>query len=120
MLAEKGKCQREVFLKIVDVADRKQRQRLGGVFQDILKVIEERRKPMEQKIEREWISIGCPEGKENTLVMCEWDIVSEKGRILRRTLMLIDCHNPQLTEFERTDCNWGCERAIARRERKEL
>ena len=31
---------------------------------------------MEQKIEREWKSIVCPEGKERTMVMCEWDIVS--------------------------------------------
>ena len=41
---------------------------------------------MEQKIEREWISIVCPEGKEKILVMCKWDIVSREGRIFRRTL----------------------------------
>ncbi len=73
---------------------------------------------MGQKIEREWISIGCPEGRENALVMCEWDIVLEKGQILRRTLRLIDSHNLQLTEFGGTDCYWGCERLIARRESK--
>jgi len=75
---------------------------------------------MEQKIEREWIFIGCPEGRENASVMCEWDIVLEKGHILRRTLRLIDCHNLQLTEFGGTDCNWGCKRLIARRECKSL
>jgi hypothetical protein len=29
---------------------------------------------MEQKIEREWKSIVCPEAKGNTMVMCEWEI----------------------------------------------
>jgi hypothetical protein len=55
---------------------------------------EERRETMEQEVEREWQSILCREKEEKAWVMCEWDIVSEKGRILRRTLRLIDCHNP--------------------------
>ena len=54
------------------------------------------------------------------MVMCEWDIVSGEGRIFRRTLKQIDCFNPKLTEFGGTDCNWGCERVISKRERKEL
>ena len=73
---------------------------------------------MEQKVDRESIFIGCPEGKEDTLVTCELDIVLEKGCTLRRTLRLIDCHNLQLAEFGGTDCCWGCERFIARRESK--
>ena len=75
---------------------------------------------MEQRIEREWKSIVCPEGKEENLVMCEWDIVSAEGRIFRRTLKQIDCFNPKLTQFGGTDCNWGCEGVIAKRERKGL
>ncbi len=75
---------------------------------------------MEQKVEREWQSILCREKEEKALVMCEWDIISEKGRILRRTLRLIDCHNPRLAEFGGTDCNWGCERVIAKGERREV
>ncbi len=51
---------------------------------------------MEQKIEREWKSIRCPERKEKTLVMREWDIFSREGRIFRRTLKQIDCFNPKL------------------------
>ena len=54
------------------------------------------------------------------MVMCEWDIVSDGGRIFRRTLKQIDCRNPKLTEFGETDCNWNCEGVIAKRERKEL
>ena len=75
---------------------------------------------MEQKIEREWKTIVCNEGKEGTSVMCEWDVVSEGGRILRRTLKQIDCYHPKLTEFGGVDCNWGCEKIIAKRERKDL
>ncbi len=75
---------------------------------------------MEQKIERELKTIICPEGKAKTLVMCEWDIVSSEGSIFRRTLKQIDCFNPKLTEFGGTDCNWGCERVIAKRERKDI
>ncbi len=67
---------------------------------------------MEQKIEREWKSIVCPDGKAKSVVMCEWDILSEKGRILKKTLKQIDCHNPGLTEFGGTDCSWVCEKAI--------
>jgi hypothetical protein len=82
--------------------------------------IEERKKAMEQKIEREWKSIVCPEGKEGTMVMCEWDIVSGGGRIFRRILKQIDCRNPKLTEFGGTDCNWSCERVVAKREYRDL
>jgi hypothetical protein len=72
---------------------------------------------LEEAREREWKSILCPEGKCKTLVMCEWDVVSKGGRILKRTLKQIDCHNPQLTEFGGIDCNWGCEGVIGKRER---
>ena len=74
---------------------------------------------MEQKIERECVSIVCPEGKEKTEVMCEWAIVSREGRIFRRTLKLIDCNHPKLSEFGGIDCRWGCERIIAGRERRD-
>ena len=59
---------------------------------------------MEQKIEREWRSILCPEIEDRTLIMVEWNIVSEKGRILKRNLRQIDCYHPQLTKFGGTDC----------------
>jgi len=49
--------------------------------------------------------------------MFEWGVVSKGGRILKRTLKQIDCHNPQLTEFGGIDCNWGCEGVIGKRER---
>ena len=71
---------------------------------------------MKQKMEREWKSIICPDWKEKTVVMCEWDILSEDGRILKRTLKQIDCHNPRLTEFGGTDRRWVCEKAIAKEE----
>jgi hypothetical protein len=72
---------------------------------------------LEEAREREWKSILCPEGKCKTLVMCEWDVVSKGGRILKRTLKQIDCHNAQLTEFGGIDCKWGCEGVIGKRER---
>jgi hypothetical protein len=71
---------------------------------------------MEQKIERKWKSIVCPDGKEKSVVMCEWDILSEEGRILKRTLKQIDCHNAKLTEFGGADCNWACRKVIAKEE----
>ena len=49
--------------------------------------------------------------------MVEWDIVSEKGRLLERSLRQIDCHHPRLTQFGGEDCEWGCEGVIGRRER---
>jgi hypothetical protein len=73
---------------------------------------------MEQKIEREWKSIICPVGKAKSVVVCEWDIFSEEGYILKRTLKQIDCHNPRLTELGGTDCSWVCEKAIAKEEMK--
>jgi hypothetical protein len=69
---------------------------------------------MGQKIEREWKSIVCPDWKEKTAVMREWNILFEKGNGLQRTLTLIDCHNPRLSEFGGADCNWACEKAIAK------
>jgi len=72
---------------------------------------------MEQKIEREWRSIRCPGREDKVLVMIEWDVASEKGRIVSRSLRQIDCHAPELTRFGGVDCERGCERVIAKRER---
>ena len=72
---------------------------------------------MEKAKEREWRSIVCPEGKCKTVVMCEWDLVSKGGRILKRTLNQIDCHNPRLAAFGGEGCQWGCEGVIRKRER---
>ncbi len=69
---------------------------------------------MEHKIEREWKSIVCPEAKAESVVMCEWDILSEGGHIRKRSLRKIDCHNPKLTQLNGIDCGWKCERAIGR------
>jgi len=71
---------------------------------------------MAQKIAREWKSIVCPVGKAQSLVMSEWNILSDEGRILKKTLKQIDCHNPGLSEFGGTDCNWACRRVIAKEE----
>jgi hypothetical protein len=73
---------------------------------------------MGQEIEREWKSIVCSDGKEKSVIMCEWNILSEEGRILKRTLKQIDCHNPKLTEFGGPDCSWACEKAITTEEKK--
>jgi len=67
---------------------------------------------MEKRIERQWKSIVCPDGKEESVVMCEWNILSEEGRILKRVLKQIDCHNPRLIEFGGKDCSWTCEKLI--------
>jgi len=72
---------------------------------------------LEQKTEREWKSIICPRGKDKTLIMVEWNIISEKGRILKRTLRQIDCHHPPLTRLGGYGCEWGCEEVIGKRER---
>jgi hypothetical protein len=80
-------------------------------------VLEEKEETLEQKIEREWKSIRCPGRKDKTSVMVEWNIVSEKGRILKKGLRQIDCHHPHLTKFGGTDCEWGCERVIEKTER---
>jgi len=72
---------------------------------------------LEQKTEREWKSIICPRGKDKTLIMVEWNITSEKGRILKRTLRQIDCHHPPLTVLGGWGCEWGCEAVIGKRER---
>jgi len=71
---------------------------------------------MEQKIAREMKSVVCPDVKEKAIVMCEWNILSEMGRILKKTLKQIDCHNPKLTEFGGADCNWAWRRIIAKEE----
>jgi hypothetical protein len=72
---------------------------------------------VERVTEREWKTILCPEGKGKSLVMCEWDIELEKGRIFRRNLKQIDCCNPMLIILGGEDCNWKCEEVIAKRER---
>ncbi len=72
---------------------------------------------MEQKIEREWKSIACPNRKAQSLVMFEWDVLSEGDRILKKTLRQIDCHHPGLSEFGGKDCSWACHRAIVKEER---
>jgi len=70
---------------------------------------------LEQKIEREWKSIKCPGRGEKTAIMVEWDIVSQKGRILKRSLRQIDCQHPRLTEFGGEDCTWGCAAVIGKK-----
>jgi hypothetical protein len=72
---------------------------------------------MEQKIEREWRPIRCPGKEDQVLVMIEWAVASEKGRILSRRLRQIDCRDPELTRFGGADCQWGCEKVIAKREK---
>ena len=49
--------------------------------------------------------------------MVEWDIISEKARILKKSLRQIDCRHPQLTQFGGVDCEWRCEGVIGKRER---
>ena len=71
---------------------------------------------MEQKVEREWKNILCPENKDKTRVMCEWDVVSKQGRIIKKTLKQIDCSNPKLIEFGGADCHWTCEKVLAKAE----
>lgn len=70
-----------------------------------------------QTNEREWRSINCPGGRGKTRIMCEWEIVSEKGRILKRSLKQVDCRNPGLADLGGKDCGWGCERALLKQER---
>jgi hypothetical protein len=71
-------------------------------------------KPMS---EREWKSVSCPEGKGKTRIGCEWEVVSEKGRVLNRVLKQIDCQNPRLADLGGEDCRWGCEKVLLKRER---
>ena len=73
---------------------------------------------MEQKVEREWKNILCPESNNKAWVMCEWDTLSRQGRILKRSLKEIDCRNPGLTEFGGTDCHWTCEKVLAKAEKR--
>jgi len=77
----------------------------------------ETRRALEEVREREWKSILCPERQCRTIVMCEWEVLSKEGRILKRTLRQIDCHHPQLVEMGGIDCEWGCERVLGKRER---
>jgi len=72
---------------------------------------------MEEKIDREWKSIRCPGREDRVLVMIEWVVISEKGRILSRSLRQIDCHSPHLTRFGGVDCERGCEKVIGKREK---
>jgi len=72
---------------------------------------------LEEVREREWNSILCPERQCRTMVMCEWDVLSKEGRILKRTLRQIDCHHAELVRFGGMDCKWGCEEVIRKRER---
>ena len=78
--------------------------------------IDERRTPEETR-EGEWNAILCPERQCGTMVMCEWVVFIKEGRILKRTLRQIDCHNAELVQFGGTDCKWGCEGVIRKRER---
>ena len=71
---------------------------------------------MEQRVERKWESIVCPDGKAQSVVMSEWNILSGETGILKKTLRQMDCHNPRLAELGGTDCSWGCEKAIAKEE----
>jgi len=55
--------------------------------------------------------------KGKTLIMVDWEIVSEKDRILKKSLRQIDCHRPQLAQFGGADCKWGCEGLFGEREK---
>jgi len=77
----------------------------------------ESRKDLKEVREREWNSILCPEKQCRAVVMCEWDVLSKEGRIFKRTLRQIDCHNAELVQFGGMDCKWGCEEVMRKRER---
>jgi len=79
--------------------------------------LSEGREALEQRIEREWKSILCPGDKERTRVMVEWEILSKKGRIFKRTLKQIDCCHSKLTVLGGTDCDWKCKGVIIKREK---
>jgi hypothetical protein len=72
---------------------------------------------LEQKIEREWKTILCPGERDKTFIMMEWDVLSEKGRILKKSLRQIDCHHSKLTKFGGLGCDWECERIISKKEK---
>jgi len=72
---------------------------------------------LEQKIEREWKTIQCPRREERTTVMCEWNVTFKGGRILKKTLRQVDCHDPRLGVFGESGCDWPCEQIILRREK---
>jgi len=72
---------------------------------------------LEHKREREWKSILCPGDKNKAFIMVEWDVLSEKGRILKRSLHQIDCHHSKLAKLGGLDCEWGCERIIVKSEK---
>jgi hypothetical protein len=80
-------------------------------------MVNRREEAMQHKKEREWKRISCPRERDKTLVMVEWNIVSEKGRILKRSLQQMDCHHPQLAKLGGPDCEWGCERVIGKRQK---
>ena len=75
---------------------------------------------MEQKMETEWKTIRCPRKGERTTVMCEWDVTSKGGRVLKRTLRQIDCHDPLLADFGGRDCDWICARMLVKREKSDF
>jgi hypothetical protein len=67
---------------------------------------------LKQMNEREWRAIDCPGGRGKTRIMCEWEVVSEKGRILKKRLKQIDCKNTGLSNLGGEDCQWGCEKVL--------
>ena len=69
---------------------------------------------MEQRVEREWKSVRCPQGEGRIRIMCEWKVIAVEGRVLKRELTLIDCHHPLLARLEGGSCGWGCMEAVTR------
>jgi hypothetical protein len=98
---------------------RKGREKRGLKIRGRTKELPERREGMEKRVEREWRSASCQPGKQPAWMMCEWNIISEGGRILRKTLRQIDCHHPVLTEFGGGDCNWKCMELLTRMEKED-
>lgn len=70
-----------------------------------------------QTNERERRAIDCPEGRGKTRILCEWEVVTEKGRILKRRLKQLDCQNKGLSDLGGEDCQWGCEKVFLKQER---
>jgi len=72
---------------------------------------------MAKRVERERMSILCPERGQKSVLLCEWEVEAAQGRILKRRLKQIDCHNPDLPVFGGAECHWGCEEVIRKREK---
>ena len=70
-----------------------------------------------KRVERERMSILCPERGRESVLLCEWEVEAAQGRILKRRLKQIDCHNPDLPVFGGAECHWGCEVIISKREK---